>query len=179
MCQNELEQEGNVPVMTSYYTSLVQRSLDLAAGTRVNAEAYAEWGINLAKLQKLGKCYREGWLHNVLGRITPITTGEMDNYCMMADLFVMNKSDAQYLCAVLNRSLNTFAVAAGVNMTLKVVPIQIENHVRLYQALAARLEDRFQFVAPAPFTGSATLTRDVQAQIPYIRQFLGQRFKAA
>ena len=160
------------------YTSLVARSLDLAAGTRTNIAAYEEWGINLAKLQRLGKCYREGWLHNVLSRITPITLNEMDDYVMMADLFISNKSDAQYLCSILSRSLSAFATIAGVPASSKVVPIQLANHVELYKQIAATLEERFNFTAPAPFA-STTINREMQAQIPFIRSFLNQHFKVA
>ena len=160
------------------YTSLVSRSLDLAAGTRTSVTAYDSWGINLAKLQRLGKCYREGWLHNVLTRITPITTREMDDYQMMADLFVANKSDAQYLCSILSRSLSAFATIAGLPATAKVVPIQLENHVKLYTQISQSLEEKFAFKAPAPFA-STTINRDMQAQIPFIRDFINQHFKAA
>jgi hypothetical protein len=166
------------PNNTHIYTSLVARSLDLAAGQRTNAQAYDDWNINLAKLQKLGKCFREGWLHNVLTRITPITLREMDDYLMMADLFINNKSDAQDLCAVLSRSLSAFATVAGFPASAKVVPIQLTNHVALYRQIAARLEERFGFTAPAPFA-STTINRDMQAQIPFIRQFVNQHFKVA
>lgn len=160
------------------YTSLVSRSLDLASGTRTSVEAYDEWGINLAKLQKLGKCYREGWLHNVLARITPITAREFDDYFMMTDLFILNKSDAQYLCSVLSRSLSAFATVAGIPATSRVVPIQLTNHVALYNGIASRLGTRFGFTAPAPFA-STTINREMQARIPFIRQFLNQHFKVA
>lgn len=163
---------------TTVYNSLVARSLDLAAGTRTSVEAYDEWGINLAKLQKLGKCYREGWLHNVLTRITPITLREMDDYLMMADLFISNKSDAQYLCSALSRSLSAFATVAGFTASAKVVPIQLTNHVALYQQIASRLGERFSFIAPAPFA-STTINREMQAQIPFIRNFINQHFKVA
>lgn len=164
--------------MTVIYTSLVQRSLDLAAGTRTNAQAYDDWDLNLAKLQKLGKCFREGWLHNVLGRITPITHGEMSDYKMMADLFITTKAEAQQLCAALSRSLSAFATVAGVHASAKVVPIQLENHLMLYHSIAESLEQRFGFTAPAPF-GSTTISREMQAQIPFIRSFISKHFKAA
>lgn len=167
------------------YTSLLERNIDLAAGMRTNVQAYKEWSqkgqsksLNLAKLQKLGVCYREGWLHNVLTRITPITAAEMDDYIMMADLFIMTKSEAQYLCRMMSRSLSAFATIAGVAATSKVVPIQLSNHVELYKCISSRLEQRFEFEAPAPFA-STTISREMQAQIPFIRGFLNQRFKVA
>jgi hypothetical protein len=165
------------------YTSLLERNIDLAAGMRTNIAAYKQWshspqGLNLAKLQKLGKCFREGWLHNVLTRITPITTAEMDDYIMMADLFILTKSEAQYVCRIMSRSLSAFATIAGVTATAKVVPIQLSNHVELYNHISRRLEQRFEFEAPAPFA-STTISREMQAQIPFIRGFLNQRFKVA
>lgn len=170
--------QATIPANPKVYTSLVARSLDLAAGIRTNAAAYDEWNINLAKLQKLGKCYREGWLHNVLTRITPITLREMDDYLMMADLFITSKSEAQYLCSVLSRSLSAFSTIAGIPATSKVVPIQLTNHVELYKGIASRLETRFAFKAPAPFA-STTISRDMQSQIPFIRSFINQHFKVA
>jgi len=164
------------------YTSLLERNIDLAAGMRTDVQAYKQWsqqqGLNLAKLQKLGSCYREGWLHNVLARITPITTAEMDDYIMMADLFIMTKSEAQYVCRILSRSLSAFATIAGVAASARVVPIQLANHVELYKRISGRLEKRFDFAAPAPFA-STTISREMQAQIPFIRGFLNQRFKVA
>lgn len=164
--------------MTVIYTSLVQRSLDLAAGTPVNADAYEHWGINLAKLKSLGSCYRNGWLHNVLARITPITLNEMDDYVMMAELFITTKAQARQLLQALNRGLSGFATVAGYNAAAQVVPIQLANHVALYTRIAASLADTYDVEAPAPFT-STTINRELQAQIPFIRTFLSRHFKAA
>ncbi len=163
---------------TYVYTCMVQRSLDLAAGVHVNKESFTQWGINLAKLQKLGAAFREGWLHNVLTRITPITNAEMDDYVMMAELFITSKSQAQYLCRNMSRSLSAFATIAGVSPSAKVVPIQLTNHVKLYNRIATSLGTRFAFQAPAPFA-STTISREMQAQIPFIRGFLKERFKVA
>lgn len=185
-----MEARKNSPMNAAYnplgkshvYTSLLERNIDLAAGMRTDIQAYKHWshtnGLNLAKLQKLGVCYREGWLHNVLTRITPITTAEMDDYLMMADLFILTRSEAQYLCRTLSRSLSAFATIAGVSASAKVVPIQLANHVELYSRISSALEQRFQFAAPAPFA-STTISREMQAQIPFIRGFLQQRFKVA
>jgi hypothetical protein len=164
--------------MTVIYTSLVQRSLDLAAGTPVNADAYESWGVNLAKLKSLGSCYRNGWLHNVLGRITPITLNEMDDYVMMSDLFITTKAEAQTLLQSLSRGLSGFAAVAGLQPSSKVVPIQLTNHVALYNRIAENLAEQFNITAPAPFT-STTISRELQAQIPFVRSFLQSHFRAA
>lgn len=161
----------------SQYNSLVQRSLDLAAGTRVNLAAYDEWGLNLAKLQKLGTCYRQGWLTNVLTRITPITLREMDDYLMMADLFITTQAEAQSITSHLSRSLSAFATIAGVVANGASTPLQLSSHMELYGKIASRLEERFQFKAPAPFA-STTISREMQAQIPFVRSFLRSHFAA-
>jgi len=163
--------------MSVIYTSLVERSLDLAAGTRVNRQAYEEWGLNLAKLQSLGRCYREGWLHNVLTRITPITHTNFDDYYMMADLFITEAAQARELLTALSRGLSAFATAAAVVPAGKVVPLPVGNHLKLYQGLAGRLEQRFGITAPAPFA-STTISGEFQARIPFIRQFLAGHFQA-
>lgn len=152
------------------HTSLVQRSLELAAGTRVDGSAYEGWNINLAKLQSLGRCYREGWLHNVLRRITPLTIRQLDDYAMMADLFVMEKAEAQILLARMSRDLSTFATTAGT------LPghASLQQHTALYEKLSTLLAEKFSIEAPAPFA-STTFDAEAQAQMPFVRNFLRQR----
>lgn len=160
------------------HTSLVERSLDLAAGTRVSLEAYEHWGINLAKLQSLGRCYRQGWLHNVLRRITPLTIRQLDDYAMMADLFIQTPADAKLMLGRMSQDLSRFATAAGVMPTLSGTAPALQIHVQLYQKLAALLEDKFDFIAPAPFA-SATFDAQAQAEMPFVRNFIKQHFRAA
>lgn len=159
------------------YNSLVERSLDLAAGTRVDLAAYESWGINLAKLQSLGRCYRQGWLHNVLRRITPLTLRELDDYVMMADLFIANAADAKLMLGAMSQDLSKFAIAAGINAGNTQLPPQIQNHLTLYNKLAGLLAEKFSMEAPAPFA-SATFDAEAQRDMPFVRNFLKQHFAA-
>lgn len=159
------------------YNNLVERNLDLAAGTHVDREAYEKWGINLAKLQSLGRCYREGWLHNVLRRITPLTHQNRDDYLMMADLFVANAADAKLLLGQLSQSLSKFATAAGVVPSLTEAPPMLHTHLRMYFEIAALLEYKFMIAIPAPFA-STVLDAQTQEEIPFIRSYLKKRFAA-
>jgi hypothetical protein len=159
------------------YPNLVERNLDLAAGTHVSREAYENWGINLAKLQSLGRCYRNGWLHNVLRRITPLTINQFDDYLMMADLFIANAADAKLMLGQMSQDLSKFATAAGVVPSLTGSPPMLHNHLRLYFELAALLEYKFMISIPAPFA-STTVDVSAQEEIPFIRSYLKQRFAA-
>jgi hypothetical protein len=164
--------------MSTLYTNLVERSLDLAAGTKVNPDAYEAAGINLAKLQAVGKAFRTGWLHNVLQRITPITAREVDDYLLMADLFINSKAEAQHLLQGMSRDLSMFATAAGVTVAHNVIPFQLKPHTALYHTMAERLTTKYNFIAPQPFA-STVFDAKAQAQIPFIRNFMKAHFKAA
>lgn len=159
------------------YSSLVERSLDLAAGTRVDIQAYDNWGINLAKLQSLGRCYRDGWLHNVLCRITPLTARQLDDYSMMADLFVQSADEAEELLTRMSADLSAFATAAGVHPTNNSAA-PIRNHLALYEAVSILLAQKFEIDIPAPF-GSTTINAAMQSQMPFVRQFISKHFKVA
>ena len=164
------------PMATSY-TNLVQRSLDLAAGTCVSLEAYEAANINLAKLQALGKAYRQGWLHNVLRRITPLTISQTDDYVLMADLFVENAAQATEMLNAMSADLSAFATAAGI-VIHGAIPMPLRPHTTLYQAIAGKMERKFGMVAPRAFR-SAVFDERAQAEMPFIRDYVNSRFKAA
>lgn len=162
----------------SSHTSLVARSLDLAAGLRVDAGAYYKWDINLAKLQCLGKAYRKGWLHNVLRRITPLTARQIDDYVMMADLFVTGAAESQIILGQMSRDLSMFATAVGASPQSGSTPQLLQQHIGLYNRLAEVLSEKFGFQAPAPYA-STTLDADAQAEMSSIRQLISRHIHAA
>lgn len=159
------------------HTSLVARSLDLAAGLRVDADAYYKWDINLAKLQCLGKAYRSGWLHNVLRRITPLTTRQVDDYVMMADLFITGAAESQIILSQMSRDLSMFATAVGASPS-SATPQLLQQHISLYNQLAETLSEKFGFAAPAPFA-STTLDAAAQAEMSNIRTLISRHIRAA
>lgn len=148
-------------------TNLIQRSLELAAGTQVNLAAYEDHQLNLAKVQCLGKAYRQGWLHNVLRRITPLTARQTEDYVLMAELFITTKAQAELLLQTLSQSLTEFATVAGVSPA----SATMRSHRELYQLIAQKLEMRHGVEAPSAFA-STTITAQQQAQIPFVRHFL-------
>lgn len=163
----------NIPAS---HNSLVARSLDLAAGLRVDADAYYKWGINLAKLQCLGKAYRKGWLHNVLRRITPLTTPQVDDYVMMADLFVTGAAESQIILSQMSRDLSVFAAAIGSGAGNK--PPLLQQHIDLYNRMSEVLSEKFGFAAPAPFA-STTLDAETQQEMATIRHLIDRHIHAA
>lgn len=167
--------------MSTLTTTLYSRSLELAAGVPVNAAAYEEavaaGDMNLAKLQALGRAFRQGWLHNVLARITPLTTRETTDYTRMAALFIGSQAEAEVLLTKLSADLSRFATLAGVIVQGQRVPQPLQQHVALYQAIAATLSETFGMQAPKPFA-STTIDATAQAEMAFVRQFVKEKFVA-
>lgn len=162
-------------MFTPAFTTLADHCLEIAAGMPVDAKAYGKYeGLNLARVQRLGRGYREGWLANVLRRITPLTARSREDYLIMADLFLTTQPDAEALLKRMSGDLTAFATAAGLYATAQSIPAEMRDHVALYRAIACLLEQKFDFTAPAPFA-SATVDAGLQAQIPFIRNFMQSR----
>lgn len=156
------------------YNSLIERSLDLAAGTTVDAEAYTRWPLNLAKLQSLGKGYRQGWLQNVFQRITPLTVREMDDYLMMADLFILTRTQAEVLLQLFGQDITRFATKAGV--VLHESTPELQGHVGMYRAIGQVLSNKFGLAVPSPFR-SVTMNGLAEDDRSFIRGYLNEAFE--
>ena len=180
-CQYDAKEQGKYPPVTAIHLSLYERSLELAAGVPVNRAAYdvlsAEGIMNLAKLQVLGKAYRQGWLANVLERITPLTTRETADYEHMAAMFINTRAEAEALMSKLSADLSRFATLAGVVPQGNIIPIPMMSHVNLYQKIGAVVAEKFDMTVPAPFA-SSTIDAKAQAAMPFIRAFVRERFAA-
>ncbi len=165
-------------MFTPSFTTLADHCLEIAAGIPVNAAAYGKYeGLNLARVQRLGRGYRGGWLANVLRRITPLTARSREDYLIMADLFITTKEEAEAMVARMSGDLSAFAAAAGLYATAQSIPSEMREHVALYRAISNMLEQKFEFTAPAPFA-SATVDAELQQQIPFIRSFMQSRLDA-
>jgi hypothetical protein len=180
ICETK-KKNREVSTMTIAHHSLYERSLELAAGVPVSRAVYeamsAEGTMNLAKLQALGKAYRQGWLANVLARITPLTTRETADYEHMAALFINTQAEAETLMAKLSGDLSRFAAMAGVVSQGNVIPMPMMSHVNMYQKIGAVVAEKFGMAVPAPFA-SATIDAQTQAAIPFVRAFVKERFAA-
>lgn len=158
--------------------SLAARCLEIAAQTGVDLSAYSQhqsW-LNLAKVRQLGEAYRNGWLHNLMGRITPITARDANDYVLMADLFVLNKEDAQELMQSMSEDLTRFATEAGINPTNPDAAEYrwLNAHLNLYTKIGGVLSHKFGMGVPKPFTSATIQVNGVPNNI-FIRDFLRAR----
>lgn len=155
--------------------TLSERCVQVAAGVPVNADAYTRWDLNLMRVQTMGRAFARGWLHNVLGRITPMTAYAREDYLAMADLFITTKQDAQALMVKLNKDMAAFAAAAGYYATPQAYPKEMADHVALYRGIGGLLEQKFDFEMPRPFASGGTVTADAVRQAEFIREFMAHQ----
>lgn len=150
--------------------SLADKLLDVTAGMPVDPKAFHQHSLNLAKLKTLAVGYKQGWLHNLMGRITPYTLRSPDDYVMMADLFVPNAESAQALLSKMSADMTAFATTAGLAYTAP----EMSRHRELYQRLSTMLGSKFGVETPAPFA-STVFRADQQAHMAFVRGFLRSR----
>lgn len=150
--------------------TLADRLLDLAAGCPVDSAAYHRYSLNIPRLTAMGKAYRAGWLANVLGRITPLTTYSIEDYVAMADLFVPDAFAANTMLHKMSADLNAFAAAAGINPCTDEGPA-LRVHRALYDAIAGLLGRKFSLTPPAAFM-CATLGQEEQRGMDFTRRFI-------
>lgn len=150
--------------------TLADRLLDLAAGCPVDNTAYHKYSLNLPRLTAMGKAYRAGWLANVLARATPLTTYSIEDYVVMADLFVADAFSANNLLQKMSADLNAFAAAAGINPCTDDGPA-MNIHMALYNAIGGMLNGKFGVAVPAAFS-CATLGAAEQRGMMFTRKLI-------
>ena len=154
----------------------------LAAGRSVDAEAVRRRGLDLAHLRRLGEAYRMGWLHNVMGRITPLTTRSTDEYLTMADLFIESGSEANHLLDRYDADLEEFCIGAGImvteRMTYETVSPEIQAHVFLYRDINVLFADKFGIATRDPISTLANANFDEAELNPYLKEFMDSRFSS-
>ncbi|MCP4354309.1 MAG: hypothetical protein GY793_01505 [Proteobacteria bacterium] len=133
------------------YDKITKDNCEVAAGCKVNMEAVGTWQIDdLRLLKRLSDQYHMGWLHNVLSRITPLTLGKLDEYVMMADLFVHTKEEANHVLDRFDSDLELFCSIAGVvvtkHMTASTVSEELEAHVALYMEIEKTFAKKFKLM---------------------------------
>lgn len=156
----------------------VQHTLDHAAGVPVDGGAFQRAGIDLAKLRSLGKAYRQGWLTNVMARITPMTARSLDDYVLMADLFTGSAYEADMLLQTFAADMARFAITAGVYFSPLHTPPQMASHVRLWQQVAELLTAKFDIEAPALGRTTLAYTPRMDADMAFVRAMVQQRMVA-
>lgn len=153
--------------------------LNVAAGCTVDACAYKTWqgSLNMMRIKALGEAFRNGWLHNVMARITPLTARDTNDYLMMADLFITDAPQASQLLQKMSRDMSSFATAAGLYFSPTTTPPEMAMHKLVYQHIAKLLGDKFQMEAPAPFTSTTYQAHGTEASQSFIRNFMGDTFE--
>lgn len=162
---------------------LTQKVCDMAAGCAVDIEAMEAWGVDdLHVLRRLSEQYHMGWLHNVLARITPLTLDRIDDYLVMADLFVSDKEEAEHILDRFDSDLELFCSVAGIqitkHMTSQNISEELKSHVELYIEVEKIFASKFRFIDlrdPIAQLTSATMSQEHSNE--FIKNFMDTRFK--
>lgn len=154
--------------------SLAKRLCTVAAGCAVDGDVVRRRRIDLAALRKLGEAYRAGWLHNVMGRITPLTLRQSSDYEVMADLFVMTAEDAQRLLERYLQDLEIFCASVGI---VSPKAPEVEAHINLYQSIGKIFSRKFDLDVAAPeISGTAVLAAEEVEMNPFLKEFVTTKF---
>jgi len=164
------------------YDKITKENCELVAGCKVDMDALEFWMIDdLRLLKKLADQYHMGWLHNVLGRITPLTLEKLDDYLMMSDLFVNTKEEANHVLDRFDSDLELFCSVAGVevtkHMTAATVSDELEAHVALYMEIEKIFAKKFKLMElrdPVQQMTNAPMTGDYSNE--FIKNFMDDKF---
>jgi hypothetical protein len=159
--------------------TLAQRCLQLSAGCDVDYDAVQRWNVDLSSLRKLSEAYRMGWLHNVMGRITPLTVRKRDDYLAMADIFIDTQEAAQRLLDKFKADMELFCQLAGIritgHMTAQTVSEELKAHVELYDTVAQLLCSKFDMSYDDPVQAIANSPIE-DACNPFVSDYMDSRF---
>lgn len=164
------------------YEVLSKNDCEKIVGCQINEEALEFWCIeDIRSLQKLADQYQRGWLHNVMSRITPLTMGKMDDYLMMADLFITTKDEANHLLDRFDSDLELFCSVAGVHvtkhMTAASVSEELEAHVSLYMEIEKIFAKKFKLMElrdPVQQLTDSPMTQEYSNE--FIKNFMDIKF---
>lgn len=164
---------------TSNVSNLAERCIHLSAGCCVDPDLVAKWGMNLSKLKKLAEAYRAGWLHNVMGRITPLTLRSRNDYVAMADLFIEGTAEAMALLDRFEADMEEFCASAGLelteHMTMETVSSELRAHARLYQQINLLFMQKFGVERRDPVQRLATNPIMNGETNPFVKEFMAAR----
>ncbi|HAG53448.1 MAG TPA: hypothetical protein DCL21_06655 [Alphaproteobacteria bacterium] len=161
---------------------VTQKVCNMIAGCTVDMDALDDWGIDdLHILKKISDQYHMGWLHNVMARITPLTLDRLDEYLLMADLFVSTKEEASHVLDRFDSDLELFCSVAGVkvtkHMTAATVSEELEAHVSLYMEIEKIFANKFKFMElrdPIKQITNTPITEEYSNE--FIKNFMDVKF---
>lgn len=162
--------------------TLADRCMQLSAGCDVDCAAVERWNLDIPTLRKLAEAYRMGWLHNVMGRITPLTLRRREDYLAMADVFIDTPEAAQRLLDKFQTDMELFCQLAGItiteHMTAETCSPELRAHVELYQQVAQLLADKYAIEVQDPVQAMVYSPMNADAGNPFICSFLDEKFPA-
>lgn len=164
------------------YEALTKENCELVLGCKINFEALDFWCVeDIHSLQKLADQYQMGWLHNVMSRITPLTLEKVDDYLMMADVFVTTRDEANHVLDRFDSDLELFCSVAGVNvtkhMTAANVSEELESHVALYMEIEKIFAQKFKLMElrdPIQQITNSPMTSEYSNE--FIKNFMDVKF---
>jgi hypothetical protein len=143
-------------------------------------DAISRRGLGDMMVQKLEEAFNEGWLHNVLSRITPLTLRRRDDYMAMTDVFVGDADAANHLLDRFDADLELFCSVAGISVTshmsVNTVSEELRAHVALYMDVATLLTKKFKIVQRNPIEMLVESPIMMEATNPFIKEFMDDRF---
>lgn len=158
-----------------------ERFYQLSAGCYVDVAAVKRRDIDLPTVRKLAEWFRMGWLHNVLSRITPLTMHRMDDYVVMADLFVEDAETANHVLDRFDSDLELFCSVADIqvteHMTAATVSDELKAHVSLYKSVSTLFESKFGIEVRDPIVSLTQSPIMSEMSNPFIKEYMDSRFK--
>ena len=160
---------------------LTQKLCDLAAGCKVDVGAMQAWGVSdLNVLRKLSEQYHMGWLHNVLARITPLTLDRVDDYLVMADLFVSSSEESNHILDRFDSDLELFCSVAGIHitkhMTAETISEELRSHVGLYIEVEKVFVSKFNIDPRDPIKQITNAPMSQEYSNEFIKKFVDTKF---
>lgn len=161
---------------------VTQKVCDMIAGCKVDMQALEDWRLDdLNRVKKLADQYHMGWLHNIMARITPLTLEKVDDFLIMADVFVNTKEEASHVLDRFDSDIELFCSVAGVkvtkHMTAATVSDELEAHVALYMAIEKIFANKFKLMElrdPIKQITHTPITQEYSNE--FIRNFMDVRF---
>lgn len=145
-----------------------------------DTQAIEKRQLDALTVSRLKESYDSGWLHNVLGRITPLTLRRREDYMAMADIFVTSTEQAEHLLDRFDGDLELFCSVAEItvtqHMTLDNVSEELRAHVDLYMDVARLMHKKWGIELRNPIQQLIESPIMLEATNPFIKDFMDQKF---
>lgn len=136
--------------------------------------------LDSVTVARLKESYDSGWLHNVLGRITPLTLRRREDYIVMADIFIASSEQADHLLDRFDGDLELFCSVAEItvtkHMTAANVSEELRAHVELYTDVANLMHKKWGVEKRDPIRQLVEAPIMLEATNPFIKDFVDSKF---